>query len=451
MARQVLHLVPQPREQPDAIGIQIEADRGELARERIGRIGELELVHHLREPIDLRGVEAERLADFARGAAAAVGDHVGGHRRPQPAVLLVDVLDHPLAPVAARQIEIDVGPLAALFRQEPLEQEIHPDRIDRRDAEAVAHGAVRRGAASLHEDVLLAAVVDDVPDDQEVAGEIELLDQIELAGDLRAGAVVKRPVAIAGAELGDAPRNEHLRFAGRHRVVGEPVAEIGHRVLQPIGELARARHRVRVIAEERRHLVRRLSDSARRSAPGACPACVEVGVMMDAGEHVEQRPRLRRREPDAVGDEGRHAERRGQLRQRLVRRLLVAAVMPLQLDVGAIAAEDADQAIDQPADAEASGRRARRGPPARRAPRRPVELVERERPFSLRRSHLHARDQAAEIAIALGGFTEDGQEKGLVRQARSCALDFSPPAASPAPIVSSAPTIGRMPAARAAL
>jgi hypothetical protein len=47
----------------------------------------------------------------------------------------------------------------------------------------------------LHEDVLLPAVIDDVPDDQEVAGEIELLDEIELAANLRAGLVVIRTVS----------------------------------------------------------------------------------------------------------------------------------------------------------------------------------------------------------------------------------------------------------------
>ena len=134
------------------------------------------------------GVDPERLPDLARRAPAAIGDDVGGHGRAVPAVLLVDVLNDPLAPIAARQIEIDIGPLAALLRQEPLEEQVHADRIDRGDAEAVAHGAVGRRAAPLHEDPVLAAEVHDVPDDEEVAGEIELLDQIELARDLRAGA-----------------------------------------------------------------------------------------------------------------------------------------------------------------------------------------------------------------------------------------------------------------------
>ena len=86
-------------------------------------------------------------------------------------------------------------------------------RIDGGDAEAVADGAVGRRAAALHEDVLLPAEVDDVPDDQEVAGEIELLDEIELARHLRAGLVVIRPVAIARADLGDLAQERHLGLA----------------------------------------------------------------------------------------------------------------------------------------------------------------------------------------------------------------------------------------------
>jgi len=80
-----------------------------MTAERVVRIGELEVVHHLREPIDLVFAERERLADLARGAAAAIGDDVGRHRGAEPPVLLVDVLDDALAAIAARQIEIDVG------------------------------------------------------------------------------------------------------------------------------------------------------------------------------------------------------------------------------------------------------------------------------------------------------------------------------------------------------
>ena len=76
-------------------------------------------------------VEAQRLAHFARGRAAAIGDDVGGHGGAELAVALVDVLDDALALVAAGQVEIDVGPLAALFREEALEEQA-PCRPGRR-------------------------------------------------------------------------------------------------------------------------------------------------------------------------------------------------------------------------------------------------------------------------------------------------------------------------------
>ena len=258
---------------------EVEADRRQMPRQRVGRIDELEVVHHLREPIDLRRLEAERLPHLARRAAAAIGDDVGGHRRAEPAVLLVDVLDDPLAPIAARQIEIDVGPLAALLRQEALEQQIHPDRIDRRDAEAVADGAVGRRAAPLHEDVVLPAEVDDVPDDQEVAGELELLDEIELARDLRARAVVIRPVALARADLGD-------RAAGTTPASRRPAPDSRESGSRDPPSCTAADRRARACARRRSRQIGETappsrpaaSDSARRSArAGARPARASCG------------------------------------------------------------------------------------------------------------------------------------------------------------------------------
>ena len=270
MPRQVLHAAPQIGEQPEGRMIDIAAGIGHPPAERIGRIDELELIHHLRQAIDLPGIDPQRLPHFARGAAAAIGDHVGRHRGAEPSVFLVDVLDHPLAAVAARQIEIDVGPLAALLGQEPLEQQIHPDRIDGRDAEAVAHRAVGGRAAALHEDVVVAAEVHDVPDDQKVAGEIEPLDEIELARDLRAGAIVIRPVPLARAEVGELAEKRRRGFARRNGIFRKPIAEIGHRVLQPLGQRFGRRQRRRQIAEQPRHLFGRLEIALGVARQGFC-------------------------------------------------------------------------------------------------------------------------------------------------------------------------------------
>ncbi len=410
MPRQILHLAPQPREQADARGVQVEADRRHLLRQRVARLDELEVVHHLRQPIDLHRIEAERLPHLARRAAAAIGDHVGRHRRAEPAIFLVDVLNHLLAAIAARQIEVDIGPLAALLGQETLEQQIHPHRIDRGDPQAVADGAVGRRPAALHEDVVLPAEIDDVPDDEEVAGELELLDEIELARDLGARLVVVRPVAFARADVGDVAQERRLRFTGRHRVIRKAVAEIGHRVLQAIGELARTRDRAWLVGKQRRHIGRRLQVPLRVGRETTARRR-QIGVMVNAGEDVEQRPRLRRVEADAVGRQRRHAERLRQADERRDVALFVAAKMPLELDVHAIAAENADEAIEHPAHT-VSTPVERRAPGERDEPGgAPVQLLERQRAFAFRRAQLHARDQPAEIPVAFGVFTENREDE----------------------------------------
>ena len=72
---------------------------------------------------------------------------------------------------------------------------------------------------------------------------------------------------------------------------------------------------------------------------------------MDAGEHVEERALPGRREPHAVGGDHRHAKGAGQLGQRLVVAFLVAEQMALQLHAHVVAAEQADETIEQAADA----------------------------------------------------------------------------------------------------
>ena len=80
-------------------------------------------------------IEAERLADVAHRALRAVGDDGGGERGAVAAVLRVEVLDHLLAPLVL-EVDVDVGRLVALARDEALEQHRHARRIDLGDAEA---------------------------------------------------------------------------------------------------------------------------------------------------------------------------------------------------------------------------------------------------------------------------------------------------------------------------
>ena len=97
--------------------------------------------------------QAQGLADFADGAARAIVNDGRADRGALAAVALVDVLDHLLAPLVL-EIDVDVGRLAAVFRDEAGEQELRRRRIDRGDAEAKADRAVGRRAAALAENVL---------------------------------------------------------------------------------------------------------------------------------------------------------------------------------------------------------------------------------------------------------------------------------------------------------
>ncbi len=113
--------------------------------------------------------QAHRLADLADRHARAVVDHRGAQARAVAAVLLVDVLDHLLAPLVL-EIDVDVGRLAAFLGDEAVEQQLVLGRIDLGDAEAEAHRRIRRAAAPLAQDrrLLRAGEVDDFLDSQEV-------------------------------------------------------------------------------------------------------------------------------------------------------------------------------------------------------------------------------------------------------------------------------------------
>src|SRR5207247_10097841 len=168
----------------------------------------------LGEAIHLLEREAERLARLAHGAARAVADDGRRHGGAALAVAAVDVLDDRFPAIAGGQVEVDVGPLAALLGEEALEEEAHADRVDRRDAERVADRAVGGRAAPLAEDASLAAEADDVPHDQEVAGEVETLDHAELVRELSLDGRRDGSVPIGGPGGGARPQVSGRRPAG---------------------------------------------------------------------------------------------------------------------------------------------------------------------------------------------------------------------------------------------
>ena len=139
------------------------------------------------------------------------------------------------------------------FVQETFENEMVADRIDRSDAETKTDRAVRRAAAPLHHDVVLATEIDDVPDDQKITGEPELLDEGQFFVELGFDRAADGGVTLLRAEKGDGAEERIHRMAVRDRVIGKIVAEIFERKLEALGETESVGDRVGAIAKERFH------------------------------------------------------------------------------------------------------------------------------------------------------------------------------------------------------
>src|SRR5439155_2150442 len=87
-------------------------------------------------------IEAQRFAHFAACHAAAISNHIGGHGGATLAVPFVEILNYAFAIVTAGEIEIDIGPLAALFREKAFEKQFHADGIYSGNAKRIADSTV---------------------------------------------------------------------------------------------------------------------------------------------------------------------------------------------------------------------------------------------------------------------------------------------------------------------
>ena len=92
--------------------------------------------------------------------------------------MIINILDHLFAPLVL-EVDVDVGRLVALGRDEALEQKIEVRRIDLGDPEAVADRGIGRRAAALTEDFLRAREAHDVVHGEEVRRVIERGDQLK--------------------------------------------------------------------------------------------------------------------------------------------------------------------------------------------------------------------------------------------------------------------------------
>src|SRR5207248_1928836 len=130
-----------------------------------------------------------------------VGNYVGRHGRPTRTITAIDFLNHALAPIATRQININIGPAFASFAQKTFEEGIELEWVHRRDAQTKTNRAVGRAPPPLRHDFVLATKADNVRDNQEITGETKFRDQGEFPLDL-AQRFVWKVAAVSPARSG---------------------------------------------------------------------------------------------------------------------------------------------------------------------------------------------------------------------------------------------------------
>src|SRR5262252_5730919 len=173
MARQTVNRAIQPDECRHSWMIFRQTCSFDL-RFQFHRVREIAAGKKVREAVDNARRKIERFADLTRRTAPTIRDHVCRHGCAVFAVTPINFLDHCFPPIAAGKIKIDIRPAFAALVQESFEYEMIFHWIDRRDPEAITNGAVGSAAAALDHDVVFTAEIDDVPNNQEIAGETEL-------------------------------------------------------------------------------------------------------------------------------------------------------------------------------------------------------------------------------------------------------------------------------------
>jgi hypothetical protein len=189
------------------------------------------------------------------------------------AVLLLHVRDDLVAPLHA-EVDVEVGHADPLRVEEALEEEVIRDGIEVRDAHRVRDDAPRtRAAPRADGDAALLRVTDEVPHDEEVAGELHRRDDVELDLEpLRVRLAVD--VLALHRELLDAAEKPLARHVAE---VALGVVPLGHlearehrlaqleRELAPLGDGERVRDGLRMRREELGHLGGRLQEHLARA------------------------------------------------------------------------------------------------------------------------------------------------------------------------------------------
>ena len=136
--------------------------------------------HHRHDLIDAEDRHAERAADVANRRPSGQRAERADLSDVRLAVFVLHVLNDFAAAILA-EVDVDIGRFAAVFIQEPLEQQAVVQRAHVADLQRVANERADARTAGRAGNLLLDRVAHEVPHDEEVIAEAELLDDVQLA------------------------------------------------------------------------------------------------------------------------------------------------------------------------------------------------------------------------------------------------------------------------------
>ena len=134
--------------------------------------------HQPRHAVDVAVGHAQRPPHVAQGRPRPQrpeGDDLG---HVVGAVLGGNVADD-LVAAGVLEVQVDIRHLAPLDVEKALENELVLQRVDLGDAQAVQHDAGGGAAAHVEKNIFLVHEPDDVPDHQEIVGELRLFDDVQ--------------------------------------------------------------------------------------------------------------------------------------------------------------------------------------------------------------------------------------------------------------------------------
>ena len=280
-ARDALDLLRQRQQLPHLFLVFLALGQQRLFLQRIGNRHQLARLerNQLGNAVAEVVAHVEHAADVAHRALGRHGAEGGDLRHRILAVAILDVLDHAVAAFLAK-VDIEVGHRDPFRVQEALEQQVVFKRIEIGDLQRIRDQRTGAGtAAGTDRHAVVLGPLDEVGDDQEVAGETHLDDGVGLELQAR---LVARPLPFAfllvriqlQQTLFQAfVRLQHQELVDRHAVGRREIGQLRlaqfQRQVAALGDFHRVLQGCRQVGEQFRHLGLGLEALLLVETPGA--------------------------------------------------------------------------------------------------------------------------------------------------------------------------------------